>query len=34
MKVKENAVCKQRFGVLGYPGRVGVLPEITLFELA
>jgi len=22
------------FGVLGYPGRVGVLPEITLFELA
>lgn len=21
------------FGVLGYPGRVGVLPEITLFEL-
>lgn len=22
------------FGVLGYPGRVGVLPEITLFELS
>ncbi|WP_370899793.1 metallophosphoesterase [Chryseobacterium gossypii] len=22
------------FGVIGYPGRVGVLPEITLFELA
>lgn len=22
------------FGVLGYPGRVGVLPEITVFELA
>jgi hypothetical protein len=22
------------FGVLGFPGRVGVLPEITLFELA
>lgn len=22
------------FGVIGYPGRVGVLPEITLFELS
>ena len=21
------------FGYLGYPGRVGILPEITLFEL-
>jgi predicted MPP superfamily phosphohydrolase len=22
------------FGFLGYPGRLGVMPEITVFELA
>jgi hypothetical protein len=26
-------VCKQRIGFHAYPGRVGIMPEITVIEL-
>jgi len=31
---EQNLYVNRGFGFLGYPGRLGVLPEITLFELA
>src|SRR5690606_11679874 len=30
---KQQLYVNTGFGVLGYPGRVGILPEITVFEL-
>jgi predicted MPP superfamily phosphohydrolase len=31
---KQKLYVNRGFGFLGYPGRVGILPEITLIELA
>jgi len=31
---EQNLYVNRGFGFLGYPGRLGILPEITLFELA
>jgi predicted MPP superfamily phosphohydrolase len=31
---KQKLYVNRGFGFIGYPGRVGILPEITLFELA
>ncbi len=31
---KQNLYVNRGFGFLGYPGRLGVMPEITVFELA
>jgi uncharacterized protein len=33
-KNNQHIYVNRGFGFLGYPGRVGILPEITLFELA
>ncbi|MFZ9743510.1 MAG: metallophosphoesterase [Chitinophagaceae bacterium] len=33
-KEKQHLYVNRGFGFLGYPGRVGILPEITMFELA
>ncbi|HMR17746.1 MAG TPA: metallophosphoesterase, partial [Sphingobacterium sp.] len=30
---QQNLYVNTGFGFLGYPGRVGILPEITIFEL-
>ena len=30
---KQHLYVNRGFGFLGYPGRLGVLPEITVFEL-
>ena len=30
---EQNLYVNRGFGFLGYPGRLGVLPEITVFEL-
>ena len=29
---KQNLYVNRGFGFLGYPGRLGVMPEITVFE--
>jgi predicted MPP superfamily phosphohydrolase len=31
---RQKLYVNRGFGFIGYPGRVGILPEITLFELA
>ena len=31
---KQKLYVNRGFGFIGYPGRVGILPEITLIELA
>jgi predicted MPP superfamily phosphohydrolase len=32
-KTEQKLYVNRGFGFLGYPGRVGILPEITLIEL-
>jgi predicted MPP superfamily phosphohydrolase len=31
---EQNLYVNRGFGFLGYPGRLGILPEITVIELA
>jgi hypothetical protein len=30
---KQHLYVNRGFGYIGYPGRIGILPEITIFEL-
>jgi predicted MPP superfamily phosphohydrolase len=30
---QQNLYVNRGFGFIGYPGRVGIMPEITVFEL-